>query len=75
MAEKPSKDRFMQKRATFFEGRVNRIVVIRTTADKETDIITSLNLLVLSRKIPITIDPNIPETMKTAPNSELFYEV
>ncbi len=48
---------------------------MRATDDKETDIITSLNLCVLSKKTPITIDPKIPETMKTAPKSELSYIV
>jgi hypothetical protein len=62
----------MQNTGTFLEGRVKRRLDIRATADKETDIITSLNLCVLSKKMPITIDPKIPETMKIAPNSELF---
>lgn len=75
IAKKPRRARLMLKRATFFEGKVNKIVVIRRTAAIDTDINTSLNLCVLSKKIPATMEPKIPEMIKIAPNSELFWIV
>ena len=62
----------MLKSGTLFEGKVNKTVVIKRTAAIETDIITSLNLCVLSKKIPEAMEPTIPEMINNAPNSELF---
>ena len=75
IAPKPRSARLTVKSATFLVGRVSRTRDMSAIEAKLMSIKVSLNLWERSRRMPVQIEPRMPEMMKTPPKSELFYTV